>query len=59
MYIGRAMSQKSPLGAAHPTTSAALESVTIQSLDFILDLLRPLGRFQPSLILLGFDGRNP
>ncbi len=59
MYIGRAMSQKSPLGATHPATSATLESITVQSLDLILDLLRPLGSFQPSLVLLGFDGRNP
>lgn len=41
MYIGRATSQKSPLGIPHPDRSAALESITIQSLDLILDLPRP------------------
>ena len=51
MYIGRAMSQKSPV--AHPLTSTVAESVTIQSFDFILDIPRSFQTFKALRFHLG------
>lgn len=58
MYIGRATSQKLPVGASQPATSARLESVTIQSFNFILNLLCHLLGLYASLSLLVLDVRD-
>lgn len=54
MYIGRAMSQKSPLGLTHPDSSATAQSVAIKGFDFIANIFCLLHGLQPRFQNLGF-----
>jgi hypothetical protein len=52
-YIGRAMSQKSPVDATQPDTAPSAQSVTIQSLNLIFNYLCLFHGFKPLICALG------